>query len=382
MTTGLLEMFSNTDWGKRLKEEKDKILSSAIMSLFNPDFKVPISTQTDITPTFQSNVDQFKTQPSGAGLGFLDASTLKSLFQPPDEEERKKSYKQAALTMIGSALGGALAKALGASDEFAAGMAGGGYLMGQKLLEEQLEKEKAWQNFRNKLATKLITVNIDYAAERAKDEAKRSKLKAYASLLREIYPKYCGEDGSFNWPGFSHEATIRALELGLDPKETKELHDAFFYATKTLAEINKLKALIIEALAKAGWYQEKQGTEKTEQKKNLAQAKKTEKETELLGKPKPPTIIIYRSEGKPPVKIDIQKLKRKYLEKAIQQAMKDPEWETATNERKKELIRKYWEPYQLMLEDFFGTQVQLPTGGFNPVTAEELYIKAKKQGVK
>ena len=63
MTAGLLEMFSNTDWGKRLKEEKDKALSSAIMSLFNPDFKVPISTQTDITPTFQSNVDQFKTQP-------------------------------------------------------------------------------------------------------------------------------------------------------------------------------------------------------------------------------------------------------------------------------------------------------------------------------
>jgi len=382
MTAGLLEMFSNTDWGKRLKEEKDKALSSAIMSLFNPDFKVPISTQTDITPTFQSNVDQFKTQPSGAGLGFLNASILKSLFQPLNEEERKKSYKQAALTMIGSALGGALAKALGASDEFAAGMAGGGYLMGQKLLEEQLEKEKAWQNFRNKLATKLVTANIDYAAERAKDEAKRSKLKAYSSLLREIYPKYCSDDGSFDWIGFSHEATIRALELGLDPKETKELHDSFFYATKTLAEINKLKALIIEALAKAGWYQEKQGTEKTEQKKNLAQAKKTEKETELLDKPKK-SEVIYKYEGLPHKGgIDIQKLKRKYLEKAIQQAMKDPEWETATNERKKELIRKYWEPYQLMLEDFFETQVQLPTGGFNPVTAEELYIKAKKQGVK
>jgi len=362
MPAGLLEIFSNTDWGRRLKEEKDKALSSAIMSLFNSDFKVPISTQTDITPTFQNY-----TQPSETGLGLLDINVLKSLLQPSGEKKRKEAYKQAALTMIGSALGGALAKALGASDEFAAGMAGGGYLMGQKLLEEQLAKEKAWQDFRNKLATKLIITNIDYIAEKAKDEEKRNRFKTYASLLREIYPKYCSDDGSFDWAGFSHEATIRALELGFDPKEARELQEAFFNASKTLINLERAKAQILESLARSALYG-------AQVEKTKAATEKTKKQTELLGKPEPPKVVVYRSEkekgetGLSPAE------ERRILDRAIQLAQKDTRWLTAeTEEERWELVRDYYNRLKELLGKPVGKSKKTVIPEEAKITGETLY---------
>jgi len=169
MPTGLLEIFSNTDWGRRLKEEKDRALSSAIMSLFGSKFNFITPTQINATSNLQTGSKTETETETGTKFGFLDVNVLKSLLQPFDEKKKKEAYKQAALAMIGSALGGALAKALGASDEFAAGLTGGGYLIGQKLLEEQLEKEKLWQKFRNELVTKFFIKAIDYAADRMKD---------------------------------------------------------------------------------------------------------------------------------------------------------------------------------------------------------------------
>jgi len=306
MPTGLLEMFSNTDWGKRIKEEKDKALVEALTATFNQGAQ--------------------RIQPN---IGIFDLSALKDLFQPTSEEERKKVYRQAALSMIGSALGGALAKALGASGEFAAGLTQGGSLIGQKLLEEQLAKEKMWQDFKHKLATKLIITNIDYLAKKAKDKQKRNKFKNYALLLREIYPKYCSDDGSFYWAGFAHEATIRALELGLDPKETRELQEVFLNASKTLINLERTKAQILESLARSALYD--------------IQAKKTKKQTELLGKPEPPKVVVYRSEkekgetGLSPAE------ERRILDRAIQLAQKDTRWLTAeTEEERWELVKDYY----------------------------------------
>ena len=320
MPTGLLEMFSNTDWGRKLKEEKDKALAKAITNTLN---------QT-ASPT----------QPS---IGIFDLSALKDLFQPTSEEERKKVYRQAALSMIGSALGGALAKALGASGEFAAGLTRGGLLIGQNLLQDYLEKEKAWQDFKNKLATKLITVNIEYLADLAKDEAKKSALKAYANFLKETYPKYCNEDGSFDWVGFSRSATIKALELGLDPKTTGELQEAFFNASKTLMNLEKAKAQILESLASSALNFARIEEAKASAEKARAAAKRTKKETELLGKPTPPKVVIYRSEkekgetGLSPTE------ERKILDRAIQLAQKDERWLTAETEKERwELVKDYY----------------------------------------
>lgn len=321
---GLLEVLSNTDWGRKIKEEKDRALAEALANVSN-------------------QVQPSSFQPSPL-TGIFDLSSLKDLFQPINEEERRKAYKQAALSMIGSVLGGALAKALGAGNEFAAGIVRGGSLIGQNILQDFLEREKAWQDFKNKLATKLIVTNIEYLADLAKDEAKKASLKAYAKSLKETYPKYCGEDGSFDWVGFSREATIKALELGLDPKTTRELQEAFFNASKTLMNLEKAKAQILETLASSALNLARIEETKAATEKARAAAEKTKKETELLGKPTPPKVVIYRSEKKGEKEGGLSPAEeRRILDRAIQLAQKDERWLTAeTNEERWEIIRDYY----------------------------------------
>jgi len=310
MPTGLLEILSNTDLGRKIKEEKDRALASAVTNALS--------------------------QGSQPNAGLFDLSALKDWFQPVSEEERQRIYKQAALAMIGSALGGALAKALGADERFAAGLTKGGLLIGQDYLQGYLEREKMWQDFKNKLATKLIITNLEFLADQAKDEQKRGVLKSYADHLRSIYPKYCKEDGSFDWVGFSHEATLRALELGLEPKTTKEIQEAFLNASKTLTNLEKSKAQILESLARSA-------LNLAQVEKAKATAAKTKKETELLGKPTPPKVVIYRSEkekgetGLSPTE------ERRILDRAIQLAQKDTRWITAESEEERwELVRDYY----------------------------------------
>jgi len=168
-----------------------------------------------------------------------DVGILNNLLQPPD---KSKYYKEASKMILGTALGGLLANALGASDYFSAGIAKGGITAGQGFLEDMLEKEKQWQNLRNKLATQLVIHSLEQSAKTAEDERKRLLLSVYGKKLKELYQLHTDKNGNFDIGGFSKDASITALELGLDPSTSKEIQQSFVNAQNAIYNIDKAKA--------------------------------------------------------------------------------------------------------------------------------------------
>jgi len=164
---------------------------------------------------------------------------LNNLLQP---QNQSKYYKEASKIILGTALGGLLANAFGAPEDFSAGIAKGGITAGQGFLENMLERERQWQNLRNKLATQLVIHNLEQAAKATQDQTKRFLLSAYGKKLKELYQLHTDKKGNFDIGGFSRDANIVALELGLDPSTSKEIQQSFINAQNAIYNIDKAKA--------------------------------------------------------------------------------------------------------------------------------------------
>ncbi len=317
--------------------------------------------------------------------GLFDANVLAKLIaQEPTEEERKRVYKQAIGSLLGSALAGLIGSALiggRAGDIFGAGAVTGGMGVANYLLEQQLEKEKQWQNFKNQLATKLITLNLDYLADTLKDERKAEKYRMYSEKLKEIYPQFVNVDDKgnamFDFTGFSHAATIIGLQMGLDPNQFKEIKDAFTNALETINKLEESKWKILK---------EKEELELTKKEKE-ALAKKYEAQAELYptqaeyykqqaewikkGRPEAPRVIIHKgTEGEgSQQKINSQKI----LQQAITLAQKDLRWQMATTpEQRQQIINEYYNQLTGMLGGKTEEGRKTSSSTKKPVTLQQI----------